>query len=372
MPKIKSVDLFPVFCKLKRPYGDANGWKTHRAALLIRIRTESGITGWGEAVDWLPALVPLFENRIVPELTGLDARQIQTAVQQVAKWNQRAASAVSMALTEIAAKQAGCSVCEWWGGEQHAQVPVYASYQSYAPDAQWERLAVDRVLAAYEAGFRQFKVKVGGKTLEEDQRHIRLLLGELPAGVRLAIDANESYDAATTKAWIPLLAQSDGWMWFEEPMPVKHASAYSELKQQLPVPVAGGENIARPEEFLPLLQQRAFDIIQPDPMHLGGIETYRHMLSMARTHGLRVSPHTFDGALSRHYAVLAQACLPAWSKMEGEELEPVEWDAMENPLGQLLSVKPNHGHVTISGEPGIGADVDEQLLQSLRWDGSAY
>ncbi len=372
MSTIHSVDLYPLFVLLKRPYGDANGWKMHRAALIIRIHTASGISGWGEAVDWLPSLMRLFEHRIVPEIMHQDARHIQKWVQKIARWNRRAASAVSMALSEIATKQAGCSMCDWWGGKLHTRVPVYASFQSYVQKERWDRLAVDQVLAAYEAGFRQCKVKVGGRTLQEDQRHIQLLLNELPANARIAIDANESYDAAAAQAWLPLLAQSNRWLWFEEPISLKHAEAYRDLKRQLTIPIAGGENLTVSKDYLPLLQERALDIVQPDPMHLGGIEAYRHMLALARTHGLRVSPHTFDGALSRHYAVLAQACLPAWSKMQGDELEPVEWDAMENPLGELLSIKPREGHVVVPDEPGIGAEVDEELLQALKWDGSGY
>lgn len=93
---------------------------------------------------------------------------------------------------------------------------------------------------------------------------------------------------------------------------------------------------------------------------------------MSRIWGLRASSHAFDGALSRLYAIFAQACLPPWSKMDQQDIEPVEWDAMENPFTSITQIEPSAGAVTIPSGPGIGVEVDMQILEKYRWDGSLY
>lgn len=115
--RIEKVDTFPLFHKLSSPYGDANGLKSYRTCYLIRITTASGLTGWGECVDWLPALDAGFKKRIIPYLIGKEAGNRTELITVIKKWHQRAASAVSMALTDITAKKAGLSVCNY--GEEN-------------------------------------------------------------------------------------------------------------------------------------------------------------------------------------------------------------------------------------------------------------
>jgi D-galactarolactone cycloisomerase len=58
--------------------------------------------------------------------------------------------------------------------------------------------------------------------------------------------------------------------------------------------------------------------------------------------------------------------------MEGEELEPVEWDVMENPLTEVIPIAPANGYVKIPTGTGLGIELDMDLLHRFRWDGSVY
>lgn len=370
--QIERVETYPLLYRLPQAYGDANGYKRYRTSYLIRLITRSGIDGWGEILDWLPTLDTGFRERIVPYLLGKQATDRLQIVNVINKWHQRSAAGVSMALTEIVAKRAGMSVCQLWGGAIHKKVPLYASFQSYSEEADWMQRSISQVANHVEAGFTKVKVKIGGRTIREDQKHIACLMNSLSPDVLVALDANQSYDLAAAREWEHVLARYPNWMWLEEPMPIERVLEYVKLRAALPVPLAGGENLVRGPQFLPLLIQGAIDIAQPDSMHTEGIDEYRTQLAMARQFGYRVSPHAYDGSLTRLYSLFAQACLPAWSKMEGEELEPVEWDVMENPFTRLFPVRHEKGEAVIPEGLGIGVEPDWEIIRAFRWDGSQY
>ncbi|WP_025025522.1 mandelate racemase/muconate lactonizing enzyme family protein [Caldalkalibacillus mannanilyticus] len=369
---ITRIETYPLYAPLTQPYGDANGYKNYRTSFMFRIITESGLEGWGEVVDWLPTLDKGFRERIIPFLLGRDATNHLKLVNTIKKWNQRIAAGVSMALTEILARKAQLSVCDLWGGSYRNAVPIYASFQSYSPSDEWIKSSVQLVQEVMAEGYNKIKVKIGGKTEKEDLQHLRALFDVTEDTVGMAIDGNESYDLSTTFQWIKILESSHPILWFEEPMPMNQINDYQLLRMKSTIPIAGGENKKSVKEVLPLLQQGALDILQPDPMHLGGIEEYRHSLQLARTFGIKVSPHSFDGILSRLYAIFAQACLVPWSKMNEEDIEPIEWDVMENPFNRLIPLQPSAGKVRVPTGIGIGVSIDVELLQKYSWKGEIY
>lgn len=370
--EIQSVETFPLYVPLREPYGDANGYKSYRSSFVIRIQSRSGLEGWGECAGWLPVLEKVFKEHIIPFLLGKKSTDRMELVKKVRKWYPGAAAGVSMALTEILAKMAGVHVCDVWGGMSRRKIPVYASFQSYTNRSDWRQHSVNMVEEALTDGYTSIKVKIGAKTFQEDRAHIGALLNLVDNRVNVAIDANESYDVSTALRWNRLFAQWDNWLWFEEPVPMDNVSEYRVLRSRCQIPVSGGENIQGAALFLPLAKNGSLDIIQPDVNHTGGVDAFREALQLARHFGLRASPHCYDGALSRLYAAFAMGCLPSWSKMEEEDIEPVEWDVMENPLNMLLPLKPVDGFIALPSGTGIGIELDKELLKTYRWNGLGY
>ncbi|MGZ9584301.1 mandelate racemase/muconate lactonizing enzyme family protein [Paenibacillus marinisediminis] len=370
--KIRNIETFPLFYRLPKPYGDANGIKAYRTCYLIHITTDMGIDGWGECTDWLPTLHKGFHERIIPYLIGKSIFDRIKIVQTIKKWHSRAATAVSMALTEIMAKACRVSVCNLWGGKFRDKVPVYASFQSYSEDTDWQRQSLAAIEKSVNQGFEKVKVKIGGKSIAEDQEHITTLQSLLHGKIKLALDANQSYDISAALQWQSLLQAWPNLLWLEEPLQIKYIAEYALLRNRLVIPLAGGENIEAPTEFIPFFTQHALDFITPDPLHVTGIDSYRELLSLARSFGVRITPHAYDGALSRLYALFAQACLEPWSKMESDSIEPVEWDAMDNPFTGLLPIRPSNGEITIPDGSGIGLELDQELISFYQWDGSSY
>ncbi|MFS0838625.1 mandelate racemase/muconate lactonizing enzyme family protein [Paenibacillus sp. 1P03SA] len=369
---IHTIETFPLLYRLPAPYGDANGIKSYRTAYLFRITTDTGVEGWGECVDWLPTLHKGFQERIIPYLTGKPVVERSKLVLTLKKWHSRAATAVSMALTEILAKSGGLSICDLWGGKYRDKVPVYASFQSYSAEQDWQKHSLEAIQRAVSDGFNNIKIKIGGKSITEDQGHALSVQNLLQERIGLALDANESYDVAAALQWNPLLEKWPNLLWMEEPLQIKYIAEYAALRNRFVVPLAGGENFKTASDFIPLLSRHALDYITPDPLHISGIDDYRETLGLARKFGIRATPHAYDGALTRLYALFAQACLEPWSKMETDMIEPVEWDAMDNPFNRLISVQPSNGEIAIPGGIGTGIEIDMDMLAFYQWDGSSY
>jgi hypothetical protein len=85
--------------------------------------------------------------------------------------------------------------------------------------------------------------------------------------------------------------------WFEEPLPPDNLHDYVLLRNHSPLPIAGGEVLTRRQSFVPWLQQRAFDIVQPDVTKVGGMSEERRIAWMAEENGIRFIPHGWNTAL---------------------------------------------------------------------------
>lgn len=370
---IDKIETFPCLYKVLKPYGDANGLKKYRVSYLIKITTRSGYVGWGECIDWLPTLHKGFQERIIPYLLNKKATDHHQLVRVIGKWHQRAATGVSMALTEIIARKANLSICDLWGGAYHQSIPMYASFQSYTDDVNWQmNHSLSLIGKTLQEGYQMIKIKLGGRSVKEDQEHIELVQKLVGSTAMIAVDANQSYDLATARNWCRFLSQWDNIMWFEEPMPLDRIDDYRQLRSFSAVPISGGENLTSSSKFLPLLREGAVDIITPDTMHEEGIDGFRDTLQLGRNFGVRTSPHAFDGALSRIYAMFALACSPPWSKMPDHDIEPLEWDVMDNPFTSLTSIRPDQGKVKIPDGIGIGVELDQERINHYLWDGSSY
>jgi len=305
-------------------------------------------------------------------LIGQPVADRRKLVHTVKKMHPRSASAVSMALAEITASHTGLHIIDLWGGRYRDKVPVYASFQSYSEERDWQKQSVQAVEKSASSGFNAFKVKIGGKTFQEDERHINAIRGALSDDMLLALDANQSYDLAAASLWRSFLEKQPSMLWLEEPLQIKYVAEYRMLRKRLPIPLAGGENMESLADYIPLLTTQSVDYITPDPLHVTGIDEYRETLSIARAFGIRVTPHTYDGALTRLYALFAQASLEPFSKMKPDTIEPVEWDAMDNPFTRLIPIQPTNGEITLPYGTGIGLEIDKELLSYYLWDGSSY
>ena len=274
---------------------------------LVIVRTDEGLTGTGSVFTnaglvraALAVMEPLYrgENALEPE-------RVSEKLHQHTFWLGRGGSlthtisGIDIALWDILGQVTAQPVGRLLGGRYRDRVRPYASILMDQPEPLAEQL---RQIAA--RGFRAFKIgwgPFGRHSHSLDEQIVHAARDAVGPDAQLMVDAGGS-DAFWSNGlkWAlraaDMLAAYDV-AWFEEPLNPDALDDFVMLRQQAPLPIAGGEVLTRRQAFAPWLQAGAFDIVQPDVTKVGGISEERRIGWMAQEHGARFIPHGWNTAV---------------------------------------------------------------------------
>ena len=374
--KIAAIETFDLACPLEQPFGWSQGWLDQRSTTLVKVTTDDGLVGWGEG-----AAASLIDGLLTPLLIGQDPMDRAGLWERMfhALYNGNnavglagsALSALDIALWDLAGKATGLPVCALLGGKVRDKVAVYATGLYYTEGEFPDRL-LDEARGYVVAGFKGMKTKVGGLSITEDVARVRALRDAIGPDIHLMVDANEAYNATTAIRIGQKLADLD-LVWFEEPVNAQDLDAYLEVKAALPMAIAGGENLRTRYEFKPYLTRRAYDIVQPDIMHCGGITEMQRICAMANACGIQVNPHVWGSpvmiAATLHLAATLPPCPPAHNAQPYMQEPVMEFDRTPNAIRQELCAVPfdqEDSFVRVPTGPGLGIEVDEEVVERLR------
>ena len=374
--KIAAIETFDLTCPLEQPFGWSQGWLDQRSTTLVKVTADDGLVGWGEG-----AAAGLIDGLLAPLLIGQDPMDRAGLWERMfhALYNGNnavglagsALSALDIALWDLAGKATGLPICALLGGKVRDKVAVYATGLYYTEGEFPDRL-LDEARSYVAAGFKGMKTKVGGLAIAEDVARVRALRDAIGPDIHLMVDANEAYNATTAIRIGQKLADLD-LVWFEEPVNAQDLDAYLEVKAALPMAIAGGENLRTRYEFKPYLTRRAYDIVQPDIMHCGGITEMQRICAMANACGIQVNPHVWGSpvmiAATLHLAATLPPCPPARNAQPYMQEPVMEFDRTPSAIRQELCAVPfdqEDSFVRVPTGPGLGIEVDEEVVERLR------
>jgi L-alanine-DL-glutamate epimerase-like enolase superfamily enzyme len=149
-----------------------------------------------------------------------------------------------------------------------------------------------------------------------------------------------------------------GVYWFEEPIAPDNLHDYVLLRNNSPLPIAGGEVLTRRQSFTPWLEQRGFDIVQPDVTKVGGISEERRIAWMAEEHGVRFIPHGWNTALG------LAADLQLASAIRNTDM--VEYLTGSPFIDDLVEVRwklDADGMLAVPDRPGLGVSLNLDAVE---------
>lgn len=334
---------------------------------LLQVTTDTGLVGAGSCFT-SGQLVAGAVELLWPLLKGesaVEPERVSEKLRQSSFWQGRggsvehAISGIDIALWDIFGQACGQPVSRLMGGNYRQRIKPYGSMLFDEPDALARSLeaTVARGFKAIKLGWRPF----GRRNRKFDELLVRTARHTVGDNVEIMVDAGGSeqfwpHGTNWARNTAQMLADYD-ITWFEEPLPPDDIEGYIELTRTSPVPIAGGEVLTRRQSFLPWLERRAVDIIQPDATKNGGISESRRIAWMAHDHNIQMVSHGWNTAIGLAADLQLAAAIPVARYVE--YLTPCVY--MED-----LTVEPfvidGEGYLKIPTRPGLGVTLDADKL----------
>jgi len=366
--KIVDIKAYPTSFPLppERRVALGIGTATKRDAVMVKVTTESGLTGWGESHHArAPGSIGHLVNTTLRGLIlGMDASDVVGVWSRIYKMQlgshgmgaacAMAMSGIDQALWDIRGKAVGWPLYKLLGGSNRP-VPAYAGGISLGyqpPDS-----LVAEAAPMLEAGYKALKLRIGD-TVNADIQRMTAIRRRFGDDLAILTDANTGYTVADVHRVMPAMDElTIGWL--EEPFPAHDHRSYAQARGFGRTPLAAGENHYTRFEFHRVIEDRVIGILQPDLSKCGGITEALRIAAMASAWKLPIHPHSsmtgLNHAVSIHFLAAIdnggyfEADLSVANKFR-DELCSAAWT-----IGRDGCVRP-------LDKPGIGVEVDEKFL----------
>lgn len=377
---MKIIDVIPhVLVGRTDPYSTwASDFVDVRYSMVVEIRTDEGITGWGESVchGRQPGGVSAayITHTFKPLLTGRDPFDVEVLWESMFHTSRpfggggavNAMSGIDVALWDIIGKTLNRPIHQLIGGAFRLEVVPYATSFYRKEDRSYPAAYVEEARELIAEGFRAFKLKTG-YGLKKDAEYIHAMREAIGPDMLLAADANCAYDASLTRQL--LLEVEDANLHFlEEPMKTDDLEGYKMLRNRTATHLACGENLFTKYDFRRWIVEGAVDILQPDVCSAGGITECKKIAAMAQAYAMRVIPHVWGTGIGLAAALQLIASLPA-NQLSPFVNEPMlEFDRSTHPFRDAViqeKIEMKNGCVPVPLGPGIGVKVDEAAIREF-------
>lgn len=348
-----------------------------RDAIIVRVETDDGIVGYGEAHPGRSAgaIVSLIHNTLAPLIMGLEATDVIGAWQRIHRMQfsshglgagaALAYSGIDMALWDIRGKAVNLPVYALMGGSRR-RIPAYAG--GIAMGFQPPESLADEAQSYVDRGYKAVKLRFGDTAHDDIARirHVRKVLGD---DIDILTDANTNYTIAQARRVLPVLAEVQAG-WLEEPFACNDFASYREAAKITPlVPIAAGENHFMRFEFAQMLEAGAVQIWQPDLSKTGGITEGIRIAALASA--FRIPIHAHSSATGLNHAASLHF-LAATENAGYFEACVSHFNPFRDMFGATFEIGAD-GCVEPPAGPGLGVEVDEDLFKQYPLiDGPGY
>ena len=333
--------------------------RTHIESLYVRVETECGIVGWGEAFGPARAMVvAAFDNRIRRLAVGQSATdagllpRLERMLLSLGRAGpvMHALSGLDIALWDIRGKLEGVSVSTLLGGAKRTEIECYASLMQYYGNT--EHLTRNTV-RALEHGFKEIKLH------ERTAEAVAIARTAIGREVPLMVDTNCAWTQAEAASMLAAMAPFDP-LWVEEPLyPPEDFETLAGLRRASGVPLAMGENATSRSDFSRMVATGAADYVQPAIVKMGGITALAKVAAEVEEAGATCVPNVFY--LGPGY-LAALHCLA--TKQKKSPLERMWANLGATPYAKTVPIAG--GKVEVPRAPGLGADPEEELIAQFK------
>ena len=328
---------------------------------LIKIDTDTGITGWGDAFSFhcRRAVAEAITHMVKPFLIGknpLDVHQISFELQKKLHLFGRygitmfAISGIDIALWDIVAKHSNLSLCHVLGSGGNKEMPAYASLWRYEDI----EAVQDRCKHARDLGYNYIKLH---EIFTSEVEAARKILGDK---IPIMVDTNCPWTKDQARQMLNEWEDYNLY-WVEEPInPPEDFNSLSDLRSECLIPIAAGENACTSFEFKKMFEAEAVDYAQPSVTKVGGITEFKKIVSVAESYGVQIMPH------SPYFGPGFLATLHLSQSVQNSGLLERFFIDFEAYIYPEEIFNPKNGFFQIPDGIGLGFDPDINVLKDYR------
>ena len=368
----------------------APGWGG-RYWILVKLTTDTGITGWGEcyaATVGPVAMTAVIRDVFDRHMAGESPDRIELMFRRAysAGFTQRpdptvigAFAGLEIACWDIVGKALGRPVHALLGGKVQERIRLYTYLYPTRPhhalprfwvDADWSAEAAEDMVAK---GYTAVKFDPAGPytirsghqpALSDIARSVRFcerLRGAVGDRADLLFGTHGQFSTGgairmgqAIEPYLPL--------WYEEPVPPDDIASMAEVARAVRIPVAAGERLTTKQEFAAVLRAGAVSIVQPALGRAGGLWEGKKIATLAEVHNVQIAPHLYAGPVEWAANIHLAATCP--NLLMAETIETPFHDALIRG-----AIRVEDGHVVPPDAPGLGIEVDEDLARAHPYAG---
>ena len=343
--------------------------------LLVKIDTDEGISGWGEAYTQADRdqCIEVHVRNMAQYLVGRSPFNIKHFTQVMyhdfagkrgAMDLYSAISGMEQALWDIVGKALKAPVYNLLGGACRDKIRVYAN--GWSDGARTPEALAERAEKVIQKGFtalkfdpfpnpwRVFISKQEEQLAVENVRAVRETVGP---GVDILVEVHRRL-APMHAIRVAHMIEEFQPFWYEEPVSARNIDALAEVRRNIRIPVVTGEELYTKADFREVLEKQAADILNPDICNCGGILELKEIAAMAEPYFVAISPHNYNSTTIGLAATInLTAHIPNFLI--------TEYFVNFQEVTDLVAINPfkvENGYIKIPTGPGLGLEINEEAL----------
>ena len=368
--KIIKVETFQVRVPSQGAYRMALGVHDGLRSIIVRVHTDEGIVGIGEAhegvggysSETLGTMNAVITQAYAPLLIGRDVvpEQLATEVAAVRRGNLFARCAVETALFDALGRLRKLPIVNMLGGPVRTRLALSGSIGIDEPEVMAKKAA-----AFAEAGYTTVKVKVGTPDLVGDLARVRAVRGAVGDKVAIRLDANAGFTPTDALTFIRGLADL-AIEYVEQPVAAENLDAMAKLTRLAIVPILADESVHTPEDAYRLISAGAADAIKIKISKVGGYIAARKIIDIAEAAGIKLVIgqgicSSLEAAAEAHLACAYPHVYPVAEMVGPAKLQ----GDLVTPAFDLKS-----GYLDLPRGAGLGVELSEEALRKYSLDGA--
>lgn len=362
MLKIKTIELFNIELPLIEPFIVSYGTYPNMPSIIVKMTSECGLVGWGEAVpdehvtgETLEGTYAVLKHTLAPAMIGenpMHFEKIHAKMDGLIYSAPAAKAAIDIACFDLVGKKLGVPAYQLTGGRYYEKFPITHVLSIGTPEKMANE-AAERV----GMGYNSFKMKVG-RDVASDVARIKAVRERIGNEIAIRVDVNQGWVNSSTTMQAVRELEKLNIDWLEQPVRADDIDGMVEIKSKTSIPVMIDEGLRGVREMREIIAKRAADKVNIKLMKCGGMYPAMKLAHMAEMAGIECQ----IGSMVESSVGSAAGFHVAFSNKVFTSVELTGPLKFSKDIGNLHYDVP---FIQLNERAGLGVDVDETILAEL-------